>query len=50
MGDPRKEPTADQRAMAAELFGNFNALVIAGFTETQACLMLGTMLGTVGKK
>jgi hypothetical protein len=49
MGDPKKEPTADQRAMAKELFGVFNALVLEGFTETQACLMIGTMLGTAGK-
>lgn len=46
MGDPTKEPTADQRETAREMFGHFNAMVLEGFTETQACLILGTMIGT----
>lgn len=49
MGDPAKEPTADQRASAKEMFGVFNAMVLEGFTETQACLIIGTMIGTAGK-
>lgn len=47
--DPRKEPTAEQRVAAAEMFGMFNAMMLVGFTETQACVILGTWIGTAGK-
>lgn len=49
MGDPTREPTADQREMAQMMYGMFNALVLEGFTEYQACIMLGTLAGTAGK-
>ena len=49
MGDPTKEPRADQRTAAQEMFGMFNAMVLEGFTEQQACIILGTMIGTAGK-
>lgn len=48
--DPLKEPTADQRAGAKEMFGVFNAMLLEGFTETQACIIIGTLIGTAGKK
>lgn len=44
VSDPRKEPTADQRQIATELFGLFNALLLAGFNEPQALILLGNML------
>jgi hypothetical protein len=47
--DMTKEPSAAQRAMAAELFGHYNAMRMEGFTEYQACVMLGQMLGTIVK-
>lgn len=50
MADQSKEPTADQRAGAKEMFGLFNAMLLEGFSETQACIIIGTMIGTAGKK
>lgn len=47
--DPTKEPTASQRAAAQEMFGMFNAMVLEGFTETQACMILGTWIGTAAQ-
>lgn len=49
MGDPSKEPNAVQRQGATELYGMFNAMILEGFTEMQACIIIGTWLGTAGK-
>lgn len=45
MGPARREPSADQRAAAAELRRMYAALVDEGFTGQQALVMLGTMMG-----
>jgi hypothetical protein len=50
MANPMKEPTADQREGAAQLFGMFNAMLLEGFTETQALTILGHMLSAGGSK
>jgi hypothetical protein len=47
--DESKEPTAIQREGARDMFGMYNALRMEGFTETQACVIIGTMLGTAGR-
>lgn len=40
--DPSREPSsADEREMASSLFGMFNALVLEGFTEAQALVIIG---------
>ena len=44
--DPMKEPRADQRAGAGEMFGMFNALMLEGFTEAQALHLVGVALAT----
>lgn len=38
------EPTADQRAFAAMLWQQFNALLAEGFSEHQALQLLGAMM------
>lgn len=40
------EPTADMRQAANQLRQMFIALTLEGFTETQALVILGHMLGT----
>jgi hypothetical protein len=47
--DLSREPSADQRAGAREMFDLYNAMRQEGFTEFQACAILGTWLGTIGK-
>ena len=49
MADQSKEPTAAQRIGAAEMYGLFNAMLLEGFTPVQACIIIGTMIGTAGQ-
>jgi hypothetical protein len=46
---PTEEPPAEMRVMARSLRGMYVALRQEGFSEFQACSILGTWLGTVGK-
>jgi len=41
---PRVEPRSDFRLMAATMFETFVAFVDAGFTESQALVIIGKML------
>lgn len=47
--NPQMEPSAAQREGAKEMFALYNAMRLEGFTESQACMILGTWLGTAGK-
>ena len=45
--NPKKEPTASQRAVASDAYGMFNALLMEGFTAEQALVVLGQMLSAM---
>lgn len=42
--DPKVEPSAAVRSAAVQMFGMFNALVQAGFSESQAIRLVAEML------
>lgn len=43
MNGPR-EPSADQRVAAAQMYGMYLALLAEGFTEQQALVIIGQIL------
>ena len=49
MPHPDEEPAADQRELARHMRGMFVALRREGFTQFEACTLLGAWLGTIGK-
>lgn len=44
--DPMREPSADIRQAASAIFQIFNALLLEGFTERQALVVVGQILAS----